>query len=731
MRMEDKLKLIKINIAPMLFIALNLSACSTPTVKYYSDNTYLGKVRGRSDLSLADKHISSLIEAIPSGKPLLVVTPSFIHGEDQDSISAQQLIPQGVNDYWYPYGPRNDSTLKPLGSDNLEPIPLGHAWDNAYERAEKVNEALSEKNALDANGEGYELIEFEPNLYIEMSEEPNRGKPPSEVWGYAMDELGNPIPDWYFSDKYSQLNRARALLSSKKIPDEKRVLIAHLDTGFSSKDALLLMNPTDATRSMYQLGYRPPYVEDWKYGEFKIEDSNNFFQKDCPKDFHVPPLNQNHGECPSHGVKTLSALSGGEYKYDINGKTYIVGANPYANVVEYRIKNGPVHFRTTEMVAAINAAIQNKVDVISMSAGGFPSGAQRDAVNLAYDNGVAIFAATGDYFKAPFISIFGLGQSPSMVGFPARYNRVMAVAGTTFGFKSYGDDPYSEWSGIIKNGLNWNKWTDWMMRGNYGPESIMYGGKAVSAYAPNVMSSQPSLGDGLYTDISLAGAGTSHSTPQVAGAASIWLQLQRDRIESLNKWEKSWEKAEAVYQAVSVCSADAKTRPTGMSDSDFVSRFGSGHLKALDALSYRFPTNPNTLRKRKESRIGTTWMIDLFLTMRKGDSPSQWERIRSAMMALEAFQFATIDKGLAKANIALGKCLLVTATNDSNQCKEKAVDFLNALEAHPEISMTLRKAIAQTLLKVDMRIFKNQIKLIKDALDETNPNSCRLDKAEI
>ncbi len=733
----NKLERIKTNTVLMLFIALTLPACSTPTAKYYSDNAYLMKIRGRSDLSLVDQKKTPLSEMGTYGKPLLTVPSSFIHGEDltiQNTDSTQTLRLQGLYDYWHSFRASNDPTAKSLGGEDhqneTKPIPLGDAWENAYKKAEEIHKTLSANKTLVANDEGYDLIEFEPNVYIEMTEDVNRSKPPSDVWGYEKDENGNPIPDWYFTNKYSQLNQAREVLSSKKIADKDRVLIAHLDTGFSSKDALLLMNPTETARSTYKLEYRPPYVQDWKYGEFKIEDSQNFFQKKCSENFEVPPLNQEHGECPGHGVKTLSVLSGGEYKFDINGKTYIVGANPYANVVGYRIKDGPIHFRTTEMVEAINSAIQRNVDVISMSAGGFPSGAQRDAVNLAYDKGVAIFAATGDYFKVPFLSIFGFGQTPSMVGYPARYNRVMAVAGTTYGYKSYGDDPYSEWVGIFKNGLNWDKWADWMLRGNYGPKSIMSGGKAVSAYAPNVMSSQPSLANGLYTSVSLAGAGTSHSTPQVAGAASIWLQLQRERIVSLGKWRDSWEKAEAVYQAVSVCSA-AKTRPVGMSDSDFVNYFGSGHLKAFDALSYQFPTTPNTLHKRAESRIGHTWMIDLFMTMRKGDvfDPS-WERIRSSMMALEAVQFATIDKGLAKAKAALDQCLLAAATKDSDyQCKEKAVDFLDALEAYPELSLTLRKAVAQALSKIDLRIFDNQIRLIRDALDETNPDSCKLNKA--
>lgn len=74
------------------------------------------------------------------------------------------------------------------------------------------------------------------------------------------------------------------------------------------------------------------------------------------------------------------------------------------------------------MVKAIKCAMKNKIDVISLSAGGIPSISQRNVINDAYDEGVAIFAATGDFFNIPLLNI---NLITTLIVFPARYNRVM------------------------------------------------------------------------------------------------------------------------------------------------------------------------------------------------------------------------------------------------------------------------------------------------------------------
>lgn len=347
------------------------------------------------------------------------------------------------------------------------------------------------------------------------------------------------------------------------------------------------------------------------------------------------------------------------------------------------------------MAMAINAAVSNNADIISLSAGGLPSPMQRDAVNNAYDKGVAIFAATGDFFKSP-IPIFGIKQTPSIVGFPARYGRVMAVAGTTYDYTSYGENP-SFWKLVTHP----TQIFSWMFRGNYGPEAVMSPMKAVSAYAPNVLKAESrSVHDGeqIVRDVSLNGGGTSHATPQVAGAASIWWQLNKSDYEQQkmdfekkksvvenNEMWKTWVKAEAIYQAVSVCSAKHPEKY----DRKFQEHFGAGHLKAYDALKVKLPVNATeTLVKRPLSRIGYTWLYDAINSSTVLEINTKYY---TALLMLEAIQFATIDEGLSSAKAEFDQCLYQRTGEES--CQEAAANFINKLKAYPHLSQKLRDVL--------------------------------------
>lgn len=714
-----------------------LPACSLPQHHYYSDDTYLYRLRVNENYAQQLKSPSSNLKALSDSgaSPEIILFKNATEDEEERQGYTTGLLKTAalerlVNKYdvWLPYPPSSTKSL--AVNKNSQPekmIPLGKAWQRAYEIAQN----LQADKLLSFGATDVELTAFEPNLTLELAEEEksephlseksgsnseqlNVIKAASEVWGYGE-------PGWHFSDKYSQLDVARETLAKTKIGKDKRVLIAHLDTGYNSKDATLLVN-RDGTK-------------DWPFGMFSIEESKGFTGKKC-KNYEKEALKP--GECPSHGTKTLSVLSGKNYRFSFDDKEYrgIMGANPYANAFEYRISNSVVHLSTKAMTAAINAAVEKKADVISLSAGGFPSRAQRDAVNHAYDNGTAIFAATGDFFKLPFLSFKGFDRTPSLAGFPARYSTVMAVAGTTYDYNSYGEDPYSAWAGIFKNGFSFAKWGSWMLRGNFGPEHVMAPNKAVAGYAPNILRSEPpkKASDSLIDNqATLDGAGTSHAVPQVAGAASIWLQQERDRIEAKGLWDK-WQKTEAVYQAVSVCSADKTTKPKHMSNAEFQEHFGAGHLKARQALEYHFPEDPAKLgAKRPEATIGYTWIYDLIMSMRTSGTPViPLEKLHASMMLLEILQFATIDKGLADAKRAFEQCLFNHTDKAASSCKEQAVDFLTNIGKYPEFSEKLRGTLDKLLASTDKlsdidKYLKTELDAFRQAMKDTDPNRCRLE----
>src|ERR1700731_2741394 len=171
--------------------------------------------------------------------------------------------------------------------------------------------------------------------------------------------------------------------------------------------------------------------------------------------------------------------------------------------------------------------------------GGLPSRAWSEAINLAYESGVCIVAASGDCFG---------GFPTHHVVYPARYRRVIAVCGVMSDGQPYYD-------------LSVNT-----LEGNWGPDSSMTA--AIAAYTPTIP--WPKFGT---TQTDGDGAGTSAATPQVAAAAALWLQRHNPSLP------EPWMKTEAVRQALFTTAQNAD--PT---------HFGRGTLKAALALAQ--PVSP-------------------------------------------------------------------------------------------------------------------------------------------
>lgn len=399
-----------------------------------------------------------------------------------------------------------------------------------------------------------------------------RTVPPSPVWPAGL-------PGWHLGDKYSQLQAAAA-----QVQGMPSVWIAHLDTGY--------------------LPTAPSKPE--AFDEHRSVGCNKDGCYLSAEDEYLPGLLKS----PGHGARTLSTLAGKPWQ-QADGTIVQLGAAPNAKVFSVKIGDSVVHWDSRAMGEGILYATHQGADIITLSHGGLPSARLIAAVNEAYDNGTAIFAATGDYFDVPI-----LGHTFREVVYPARFSRVMGVAGATSACAgqgdalkdcaSYGDNP--SWRWLFKFGPGYfGRMGSWMLRGNYGPASVMKD-HVITAYVPNVThASATPVAPGL---IAHNGAGTSHATPQVAAAASFWLQKNRAAF-SVADW-RSWKKSEAVYGAL------AQSAETCFVDYT-VAHYGVGLLKAKDALDYRYADNallsPTGERTPLQSRAAASWEIQEILSL--------------------------------------------------------------------------------------------------------------------
>ena len=336
--------------------------------------------------------------------------------------------------------------------------------------------------------------------------------------------------EWHRGLKRTQLAAASDATASK----QGTIRIAHLDTGFDPQQIMV-----------------PAKLD----AEYERNFLNGATGKDSAADPGKPGGPAGWGCFNSHGTGTLSLLAGGTVKtptpYEANGP---LGAAPNAVVVPVRIANSVIHLYSITMAQGIFYAAMPKneggaeCDVISISAGGLPSQLWADAVNYAYEHGVVIAAATGD-------NIGGLPTRGTV--WPARFRRTLAVAGATSD-----DKPY--------NAANSKSPDKLMMEGSYGPRHVME--YALAAYTPNTAWAHWEGTDvtGKHVKIDVDGGGTSAATPQVAGAAALYLAenggLARD-----------WRRAETVRQALLTSAQE----PGKTKDEPFY--FGKGILKADDA----------------------------------------------------------------------------------------------------------------------------------------------------
>jgi hypothetical protein len=328
---------------------------------------------------------------------------------------------------------------------------------------------------------------------------------------------------WYQDAEHGQFSAARAMAGEPA--DGALVRIAHLDTGYDPGHKALPPLLNRGLQKNFVDGGRPNDASDTTDG-----------------------LLTNLG----HGTGTISILasriSGGD----------VIGGAPAAEVVPIRVADRVVLFENSAIAKALDYVHElcrtpaTRVDVITLSMGGLASQAWAEAVNALYEVGVFIVTAAGNNF----------GNIPTHhIVYPARFGRVVAACGVMADHTAYAD------LGLER------------MAGNYGPKDKMK--TAIAGFTPNT----PWAHLGCASIVDRDGAGTSAATPQIAAAAALWIQKNRD---ALDQYPNAWMRVEAVR--------DALFGSASLEAGGDAKRLGRGELRAEEALG-RQPAAPETLTK--------------------------------------------------------------------------------------------------------------------------------------
>jgi hypothetical protein len=478
----------------------------------------------------------------------------------------------------------NTKSIKTSNPTSKQKIVAARSpWDAAHEYLEKekkksgntpyaepeiVNELYNDERVAS------KVIRKSVDGYLQNWPKPKAG-PDSFIWHLGLD--------------YSQLAKARDKVFAK-VKTNKCIKIAHIDTG-------------------YQKGH-PFLPEFMQVGVSFIDGEIGSNAEDRKKG--------NFAEQQGHGTATMSLLAGCSIKKTDSGDRYegIFGAIPFAEIVPIRICDTVALIRSNSFVNAVEYAISQGCEVITMSMAGAPTREWADVINKAYEAGVFIVTAAGNSWVKGFQKLL-----PKRLLYPARWDRVVAATGVGADLNPY----------IFKAPKLLAKTAGGeTMQGNYGPENSMK--TALAAYTPNTTWATMNEADRKIF-FTLDGGGTSSATPQIAAAAALWICYNREKLQKLigNDSKNNWKKVEAVrYALFNTASKQYK---------QYKKYLGNGSLRALDALN-KFPSDID-LKKSDEAKVvldGIADLLGIILSLKKVPGHVTYSQVKNEMFVTELLQ---------------------------------------------------------------------------------------------
>ncbi len=279
-------------------------------------------------------------------------------------------------------------------------------------------------------------------------------------------------------------------------------------TGFDKAlTAAGLVSPADAGIKIVQ--FDTGYSDHNKvWGGFNTDNDADFVgDDDTPHDARD---SETTGilKMPGHGTRTGSLLIGRrEAAIPENGNPGLVEDNGKFKLTPYRIAKSVILInRQQELAAALDRAILQGFDIITMSMGLPPTLATARMAKLAYDKGIIWCSAAGNEVK--------------FVIAPAVYPGTIAVAAS---------NPLDE-----------------LWKGSSIGSTVDITAPGEDVYVPIVF--KDAEDNNRIKEGFSYGNGTSYATPHIAAAAAYWLAKYKDE---LNKPEyRGWRKVEAFRKAL-------------------------------------------------------------------------------------------------------------------------------------------------------------------------------------
>jgi Subtilase family/Caspase domain len=414
---------------------------------------------------------------------------------------------------------------------------------------------------------------------------------------------------WHLGPQHSELALARAhVLASMQAGKAKPVRIAHFDTGYFPTHPTVMGNKN----ILHHL------AKSFVPGEQDNKAIDIFYGS---------------GETQGHGLGTIGLLAGWEVGKEHTQGFQVghIGGAPWAEVIPIRIADSVVILDTDTFCQAVDYAIEQGCEIITMSMGGKPSAKMAKAVNKAYEAGIIIVTAAGNCIVKGNSLVAKI--SPRTVVWPARFARVTAACGACHNQWPY-DFELQEKALMRTSNLDMDD-----MQGNWGPaEAMQY---AVAAYTPNTCWAayrQPVL-------FRLSGGGTSSATPQVAATAALYLMEHRNELEAKGYYQpgQQWKKVEAVRRAI----FKSAHLPADLPDAKRY--YGHGIIRAMKALSEPVMDIREDMKapEAESSWFGLTEALGLFINRRKA-AATEFSTAQQSALAFELQHVLLNDPALTE-----------------------------------------------------------------------------------